>query len=83
MERSKAARDLGWSHLAVVFTDDDPVTAAGFSIADNRTAELAEWDGEAPDRLLGNEGLLAAAGFRQVECFWRWMDVAAWVAAKE
>jgi hypothetical protein len=49
----QAARDLGWSHLAVVFTDDDPVTAAGFSIADNRTAELAEWDGEALARLLG------------------------------
>jgi ParB-like chromosome segregation protein Spo0J len=48
----EAARELGWTHLAVVFTDDDPVTAAGFAIADNRTAELAEWDGEALDRLL-------------------------------
>jgi ParB-like chromosome segregation protein Spo0J len=48
----QAARDLGWNHLAVVFTDDDPLTAAGFSIADNRTAELAEWDAEALDRLL-------------------------------
>jgi ParB-like chromosome segregation protein Spo0J len=48
-----AARDLGWSHLAVVFTDDDPMTAVGFAIADNRTADLAEWDGEALDRLLG------------------------------
>lgn len=48
----EAARALGWSHLAVVFTDDDPVTAAGFAIADNRTAELAEWDAEVLDRLL-------------------------------
>jgi ParB-like chromosome segregation protein Spo0J len=48
----EAARALGWTHIAVVFTDDDPVTAAGFAIADNRTAELAEWDGEALDRLL-------------------------------
>jgi ParB-like chromosome segregation protein Spo0J len=49
----QAARDLGWSHLAVVFTDDDPMTAVGFAIADNRTAELAGWDREALDRLLG------------------------------
>jgi ParB-like chromosome segregation protein Spo0J len=48
----EAARALGWTYLAVVFTDDDPVTAAGFSIADNRTAELAEWDADALDRLL-------------------------------
>lgn len=48
----EAARALGWTQIAVVFTDDDPMTAAGFSIADNRTAELAEWDGEALDRLL-------------------------------
>jgi ParB-like chromosome segregation protein Spo0J len=48
----EAARALGWSHVAVVFTDDDPVTAAGFAIADNRTAELAEWDPDALGRML-------------------------------
>jgi ParB-like chromosome segregation protein Spo0J len=48
----EAARALGWTHLAVVFTDDDPITAVGFAIADNRSAELAEWDGEVLDRLL-------------------------------
>jgi ParB-like chromosome segregation protein Spo0J len=48
----EAARALGWTHIAVVFTDDDPVTAVGFAIADNRTAELAEWDADALDRLL-------------------------------
>jgi DNA modification methylase len=48
----QAARDLGWPHLAVVSVDDDPVTAAGFSIADNRTAELAEWDRDALGQLL-------------------------------
>jgi DNA modification methylase len=36
----------------VVYVDDDPMTAAGFSIADNRTAELAEWDQDALDKLL-------------------------------
>ncbi|TNF24087.1 MAG: DNA methylase [Deltaproteobacteria bacterium] len=41
-----AARALGWSHLAAVIVDDDATTATGFAIADNRTAELAEWDEE-------------------------------------
>src|SRR5512138_70886 len=31
-----AAKQLGWSHIAVVFVDDDPATAAAFGIADNR-----------------------------------------------
>ena len=39
-----AARQLGWTHLAVVFTDDDDATAAAFSLADNRTAELGGYD---------------------------------------
>jgi len=38
-----AARELGWSHVAAVFVDDDPTTAAGFALTDNRSAELAEW----------------------------------------
>lgn len=48
----QAALELGWSHVAVVYVDDDPMTATGFSIADNRTAELAEWDRTALDMLL-------------------------------
>jgi len=30
-----------------------------------------------------NEELLAAAGFRRVDCFWRWMNFAGWMAIKE
>ena len=30
----------------------------------------------------GNVSMLRAAGFRQVDCFWRWMQFAAWVAVK-
>ncbi len=30
-----------------------------------------------------NEELLRMAGFRQVDCFWRWMNFAGWVAVKE
>lgn len=48
-----AARDLGWSHVAAVFVDDDPTTAAGFAVADNRSAELADWSRDALDALLG------------------------------
>lgn len=40
----RAAKELGWSHIAVVFVEDDPATAAGFGIADNRLGDLSEWD---------------------------------------
>lgn len=40
----RAAKQLGWSHIAVVFVDDDPATAAAFGIADNRVAEFSRWD---------------------------------------
>ena len=29
-----------------------------------------------------NEELLRMAGFRSVDCFWRWMNFAAWIAVK-
>ena len=29
-----------------------------------------------------NEDLLASAGFEEVDCFWRWMNFAGWVAVK-
>lgn len=40
----RAARSLGWSHVAVVWVDDDAATAVGYGIADNRTGELSTWD---------------------------------------
>lgn len=40
----EAARSIGWTHLAVVWVEDDPSAAAGFALADNRTAELAAWN---------------------------------------
>lgn len=39
-----AARSIGWTHLAVVYVEHDATTQTGFALADNRTAELAEWD---------------------------------------
>lgn len=48
----QAALSLRWTHLAAVKVDMDAATAAGFSIADNRTAQLSSWDAEALDKLL-------------------------------
>lgn len=39
-----AARELSWSDIAVVRTNLTDARAIAYSIADNRTAELAEWD---------------------------------------
>ena len=41
-----AAQALGWSHLAAVAFTGSPAEARRFALADNRTAELAEWDWE-------------------------------------
>ena len=48
----QAARQLGWTHLAVLFIDEDNVSAAAFAITDNRAGELADWDQGALDALL-------------------------------
>jgi DNA modification methylase len=60
-----AAKALGWTHIAAVVLDDDNATAAQFAIADNRTAELAEWDPDALALQLQamDEGTRTALGF--------------------
>jgi ParB-like chromosome segregation protein Spo0J len=47
-----AAQALGWDHIAAVVIDEDSAQAVQFAIADNRTAELAEWDNETLASLL-------------------------------
>lgn len=42
----QAARQLGWTHIAVAWADDDDKTAAAFALADNRTHDLGEYDNE-------------------------------------
>lgn len=49
-----AACDLGWTHIAAVFVDDDATTARAFALADNRTGELATWDENQLAELLAN-----------------------------
>ena len=39
-----AARALGWTHVDTIRTDLIGIEATAFAIADNRSAELAEWD---------------------------------------
>lgn len=40
-----AVRELGWTHIAAIrFDHNDALKARAFALADNRTAELAEWD---------------------------------------
>lgn len=70
--RLEVAKRLGWKHIPAVVVDQNDVEAAAFALADNRTAELAEWDeanlsdvlasiGSLDDTLLGATGFDSAA----------------------
>jgi hypothetical protein len=67
----EAAKRLGWDTLAVVQTDLKGSEAIAYAIADNRTAELAEWDDTALAetlRALQSEDFeIEAAGFTDDE----------------
>ncbi len=67
----EAARALGWDKIAVVRTPLKGSEATAYAIADNRTAELAEWDdvGLAEQlRALQSEDIdLTAVGFEAGE----------------
>jgi len=64
----QAAQALGWSEIAVVWVDDDDTTSKAFALADNRTAELGDYDDAALAELIGQVGsvdpdLLIASGW--------------------
>ncbi|OGO03988.1 MAG: hypothetical protein A2Y91_03400 [Chloroflexi bacterium RBG_13_54_8] len=40
----QAAKELGWGQIAAVMVEDNPETATGYSIMDNQSALLADWD---------------------------------------
>lgn len=42
----EAATALGWTRIAAVVVDEEEIQAKRFAVADNRSAELAEWDFE-------------------------------------
>lgn len=64
----EAARSLGWEAIAVVRSELSGPEAMAYAIADNRTAELADWDDPALVAQLESlkaldPGLLAATGY--------------------
>ena len=63
-----AAKALGWKEIAIVRTNLRGSEATAYAIADNRTAELAEWDDDSLAQTLAalqieDEALLEATGF--------------------
>jgi ParB-like chromosome segregation protein Spo0J len=61
-----AAKSLGWTHINIVRSDLSPSELSAFAIADNRTAELAQWDVEVLNQLLA-DGELGDVGFTAEE----------------
>jgi ParB-like chromosome segregation protein Spo0J len=61
----EAAKQLGWKKIAVVRSGLEGSDATAYGIADNRTAELAEWDMDVLDKLTANldDDLVEASGF--------------------
>ena len=67
-----AAQELGWTEIAAYRTTLTGVEATAFAIADNRSAELAEWDEDALAKVLESvkvedADLLAATGYDAAE----------------
>jgi hypothetical protein len=65
-----AAQELGWTEIQIVRTELAGVEATAFAIADNRTAELAEWEdslSEVLKSLAGANVDLGALGFTPKE----------------
>lgn len=63
-----AAKAIGWTEIEIVRSDLTGVGATAFGIADNRTAELAEWDeklGEVLSSLKQESFDLADIGFNE------------------
>ena len=67
----EAAKRLGWQKINVYVSNLQGVEATAFAIADNRTAELAEWDSvglaEQLRSLQSSEFDLQATGFLDIE----------------
>ena len=67
-----AAKELGWTEIQITRTELAGVEATAFAIADNRTAELAEWDEDGLAKVLESlkvedADLLAATGYDAAE----------------
>lgn len=56
----QVASKLGWLEVAAVIVDEDDQQATAYAIADNRTAELSEWDWQQLLELFRGDPELAA-----------------------
>ena len=66
----RAARDLGWTHIAVARLDVDDETARAYLLADNRLSDLAVYDSAALVKLLSGlaaQDALTGTGFTRDE----------------
>jgi hypothetical protein len=67
--RLRAAKELGWTHLAAVVVEEPEALAKAYGLMDNKSAELAEWDFESVAEILRSmeEGGidLASSGFSE------------------
>jgi ParB-like chromosome segregation protein Spo0J len=66
----RAARELGWPTVNVVRTELTGTEATAFAIADNRSAELAEWDeklGEVLASLKAEDFPIGEIGFDEAD----------------
>jgi len=52
----QAAKQLGWTEIAVAFVGDDDITAQAYALADNRTAELGDYNDNLLKELLETVG---------------------------
>lgn len=57
--------------------------ANGYTADEIERKRLALEGVQVPMTAAWNEDMLRAAGFRQVDCFWRWMNFAGWVATRD
>lgn len=70
--RLAAAVQLGWKTIAALVLDETEIDAISYAIADNRTAELAEWDFDVLPGLLkliqdDQGGNITALGFEDMQ----------------
>lgn len=70
--RLQAARELGWRRIAVIVVDEKKAEATAFAIADNRSAELGEWDSAELGKIIKqleaeDSGLVESLGFDELE----------------
>jgi len=68
----QAAKQLGWTEIAVVWTEDDDDTMKAFALADNRTSELGTYDEFALKKMIDSVAtadpeLIAAAGYSRLD----------------